>query len=33
MTEANCVEVYKEAAKTEERYAEIMAPDPGPFSE
>lgn len=33
VTEANWVEVYKEAAKTEERYAEIMAPDPGPFSE
>lgn len=33
VTEANWVEVYKEAVKTEERYAEIMTPDPGPFSE
>lgn len=33
VTEANWIEVYKEAAKTEERYAEIMAPDLGPFGE
>lgn len=33
VTESNWVEVYEEAAKTEEKYAEIMAPEPGPFSE